>query len=85
MLEVLGAGKPYFPVLLAPNAVNSNYVEGHPVARSVEDLRDALQQRDFPDFSGLLDDFAGIGEIPNPARTVWKVLGDKLRENRETA
>ena len=83
MVEVLGAGKPYYPVLLRPHAVNMRYLKGHPVFSSVEKLGDALLGDEAPDFGDLIDDFAGIGQIPNPARRTWEVLRDELNVGRQ--
>lgn len=78
MVEVLGTGKPYYPILLRPHAVNTRYLKGHPVFSSVEELGDALLGDEAPDFGKLIDDLAGIGHFPNPARRAWEVLSDEL-------
>lgn len=80
MLEVLGTGKPYYPVLLVPGSVNMDYLKGHPVFLDVAELRGALERTEPPNFAGLLDEFASLGQIPNPAQRTWEVLRSKLIE-----
>ena len=80
MVEVLGAGKPYYPVLLPPHAVNAKYLASHPVFTSIDDLRTALEADEPPVFGALLEDFASVREIPNAAHHTWRVLRDILNE-----
>ena len=80
MIEVLGAGKPYYPVLLPPHAVNTKYLARLPVFTSIDELRTALEDDEPPDFGALLEDFASVREIPNAAHRTWKVLRDILDE-----
>ncbi len=80
MIEVLGAGKPYYPVLLAPHGVNEKYLEGHPVFTDVAELRHTLKAEAIPDFSILLADFAAVDEFSDPARRTWQVLRDTVAQ-----
>ncbi len=74
MFEVLGAGKPYYPVLLPPHSVNPDYLAGGTVYSDLETLRQDLERGVVPDQSRLLDDFASLEEFPDPAARIWEVL-----------
>lgn len=85
MTETLGAGKPYYPVLLPPHAVNERYLEGLPVFRSAAALGEALGAGKLPDFARLLADFAALDEFADPARRTWQVLRDIAAANEKNA
>lgn len=74
MLEVISAGKPYFPVLLPPHSVNTKYLDGSPIYTDLNSLRRALAAGEVPDQRKLLNDFNSLDEIPDPAARVWQVL-----------
>ena len=70
MLEVLGARKPYYPVLLEPHSLNTEYLQGSLVYGSIEALRDALSSGAELEQSGMLNDFTSYDEIPDPAMQI---------------
>lgn len=72
--ETLGAGKPYYPMLIAPHAVNERYLAGLPVFTSVAQLERALTAGTPPDFAPLLAALAALNDIPDPARRTWRAL-----------
>jgi len=74
MLEVISAGKPYYPVLLPPHSINVKYLEGSPVYTDLDALGQALAAGEVPDQRKLLNDFNSFDEIPDPAARVWQVL-----------
>ena len=74
MLEVISAGKPYYPVLLPPHSINVKYLEGSPVYTDLNALGRALAAGDVPDQRKLLNDFNSFDKIPDPAARVWQVL-----------
>jgi hypothetical protein len=74
MLEVISAGKPYYPVLLPPHSINVKYLEGSPVYTDLDALGRALAAGEVPDQRKLLNDFNSFDEIPDPAVRVWQVL-----------
>ena len=74
MLEVMVAGKPYYPILLPPHSVNTKYLDGSPVYTNLNSLRLALEAGEVPDQRKLLNDFNSFDEIPDPAARVWQVL-----------
>ncbi len=74
MLEVMAAGKPYYPVLLPPHSINVKYLEGSPVYTDLDALGRALAAGEVPDQRKLLNDFNSFDEIPDPAARVWQVL-----------
>jgi len=78
MLEVLGAGKPYYPMLIAPHSVDERYLAGLPVFHSVEELKAVLTQENAPHFSSLQNDFSSTTDIPNPAKHTWSVLSELI-------
>lgn len=79
MLEVLGTGTPFYPLLVAPHAVDENYLADYPVYHDVEELKAALCREAAPDFESLLNGFTASKDIPNAARHTWKLF-DQLIE-----
>lgn len=76
MLEVMAAGKPYYPILLAPHSVNLKFLEDCPVYTSVNSLRVALGSDIAPNHSKALEYFTSGVEIENPVSKVWEFLRD---------
>ncbi|MBT5050983.1 MAG: hypothetical protein HOM58_20960 [Rhodospirillaceae bacterium] len=80
MMEVLGASKPYYPVLLEPHAMNRDYLSGSKIFSSIASLRDALESGLPLDQSQLLDDFTSRNQIPRPAQSMWRSIRDEMTE-----
>lgn len=76
MLEVLAAGKPYYPVNLPPNSVNINYFDGSRLFTDLDSLRHALENGETPDSRKILNDFTSYDDIRDPAKRVWEALQD---------
>ena len=69
MLEVLGAGVPYYPVLLQPTAIDAAHFEDHPIFASVDELETALENWDQQQFDSINESFSDLGNpIPPPTR-----------------
>ena len=78
MLEVLGTGKPYYPVLLKPHSLNTEYLRGSLVYGSIGALRDALASGAKLEQRDMLNDFTSHDEIPDPATHMWQALRDGI-------
>ena len=74
MLEVMAAGKPYYPLLLPPHSVNVEYLGAYPVFEDVASLHRALKSGQSLDQTQLLNDYTSLGEIPDPAMRAWEAL-----------
>ena len=78
MLEVIAAGKSYYPVLLRPTMVNTEYVSDYQIFSDISTLRRALETRAPLDQATLLEDFAGTNEFSDPAGRIWEVIAAKV-------
>lgn len=83
MLEVISAGRTYYPVLLPPHSINLDYLESAPVYGDIESLRRALESGSPPDQGRLVDDFIACDDIPDPAARLWQVVGEALGRPRQ--
>jgi hypothetical protein len=77
MFEVMGAGKPYMPVLFGPHGVNTKYLNHLKYYQDQESLDIALANFVSEDATEFLDDFISFSEFPDPASRVWHVLEDE--------
>lgn len=80
MMEVLGAGKPYYPILLEPHAMNCSYLSGSRIFNSIASLREEIESGAPLDQARLLNDFTSRAQIPKPAKAFWKSVRDKMTE-----
>ena len=78
MIEALAAGRPYFPVNLAPNSVNPAYLRAGTVYSDFDSLRRALSSGVTPDQSALLEDLASCREIPDPCGAMWEAIDELI-------
>ncbi len=83
MIEVLGAGKPYFPVVFKHSAVNRDYLADSSFYEDVDEIAEAVKSEHFPDFGALIENHAALGEIPNPARRTWEVVSNLMSTAEE--
>jgi len=85
MLEVLGTGKPYYPVVLRPSAVNRDYLADCPIYEDIDGLFAAIQSNEAPDWDKLLENHAALGQFSNPATRTWDAMAEVLAERRQDA
>ena len=76
--ETLASGKPYYPLLLSPHSMNTNYFEPSPILQSINDLESALRHPPANDAAGrtLLDNLYSTDSIPDPSARFWQAVAD---------
>ena len=79
MLEVMAAGRPYYPVLLSPHAVNTSYLGSCTVYGDFKALRQALESGQPPECGACLNDFTSIDEFSDPAARTWQALRSQVK------
>lgn len=78
MLEVIAAGKIQLPVLLPPHPIDMRVFKNGTVFENLSDVETALRTRQFPDQTGLLQDFCSLDEFNDPAKNAWKEISSHL-------
>lgn len=84
MLEVIGAGKTYYPVILPPTSVDLRYLQGTPIFQDFDSLRDAIAESAPLDQRDILNYFTSYDEIENPALEIWKAIDDRIQGPKTT-
>ncbi len=82
-LEIIAAGKPYFPVALRPTSMDLEYLEGFNVFTDFVSLRDALESGSDPDHEALLEAYTSLKEFPKPEQKVWDEIFEVVRNNEQ--
>ncbi|MGJ3259910.1 MAG: hypothetical protein ACFE0S_09925 [Rhodospirillales bacterium] len=85
--ETLAAGKPYYPIIIAPNSFDTTVYKNYPIYASTDDVVAAAVKGEL-EVAGtdqgfeLLDRLYSIDAFPSGSARFWQVLNDSFTEGR---
>ncbi len=74
MLDVMAAGKYYYPFHLSPSSQDTCYLKGCRIYKDLESLRQALQEGSPPHQRETLNHITSAEEFPDSAERVWAAM-----------
>lgn len=83
LLEVLAAGKPYYPMLMTPHGFDLSDYAGLTTYETVQELQTALDETP-PGSAAILEHFCSAATIEDPVDAVWRALEETADDTAVT-